>query len=61
MSGGINGQRVVRLTTTFAVLICDCVVPEAPPAGSTTNGVKLSYEDTLKSIDNDAVSVVSLC
>ncbi|KAM5543341.1 hypothetical protein V8D89_003215 [Ganoderma adspersum] len=39
---------------TSRILICDCVVPEAPPAGWATNGVKFSYEDTLKSIDNDA-------
>ena len=61
VSDGISSERGVRLTAASVVLICDCVVPEAPPAGSATNGVKFSYEDTLKSIDNDAVSVVSLC
>ncbi len=53
------GGTSVGLTTAFVVLICDCVVPDAPPAGSATDDVRASFEDTLKSIDNDAVSVVS--
>ena len=47
------------LTAYTVVLICDCVVPEAPPAHSGTNGVKkASFEDSLKSIQNDAVCAI---
>ena len=50
---------VTALTAYPIVLICDCVVPEAPPAHSGTNGVKkASFEDTLKAIQNDAVCAV---
>ena len=63
VSSEFGGPTGTHLTQIFVVLICDCVVPDAPLSGSETEEVQFSFEDTLKSIENDAVSTVyqALC
>ena len=40
----------------FAVLIADCIIAEAVPSKPGDFGGGISFEDSLKSIENDAVS-----